>query len=68
MIAHELQHALEVAAAAEVVDARSMAALFGSVGYRLGSSRETPDALAAADRVLDELAAPAPTTGAAEKH
>jgi hypothetical protein len=46
-----------------------MAALFSSVGYRLGSSRETADALAAADRVLDELAAPAPTDAdAAEKH
>lgn len=69
MIAHELQHALEVAAAPDVVDARSMAAFYGSIGYRLGSSRETADALAASGRVADELAAPAPASAdAAERH
>lgn len=57
MMAHELQHAAEVAAAPEVVDGESMAALYDSIGYRLGSSRETADALLAADRVLHELTA-----------
>jgi hypothetical protein len=69
MIAHELQHALEVAAAAEVVDDRSMAALYWSIGYRLGSSHETAGALLAADRVLDELTAASDlSVPAAEKH
>jgi hypothetical protein len=55
MMAHELQqHAGEVAAAPEVVDAESMAVLYDSIGYRLGDSRETA---LAADRVLHELAA-----------
>ena len=54
-IAHELQHALEVAAHAEVVDGASMAALYQRIGRASCSGYETAAAVRAGDVVGVEL-------------
>ncbi len=56
-LAHELQHALEVASAPEVIDAASLARLYQRIGYQSGPGRFESDlARAVGQRVLDELA------------
>src|SRR5262245_29377942 len=60
LLAHELQHALEVARAASVVDAESFAALYERIGYRVStgsSSRcfETDAARNVASKVLGDI-------------
>ena len=56
-LAHELQHALEVASAPEVIDAKSLARLYQRIGYQSGPGRFESDlARAVGKRVLDELA------------
>lgn len=47
MMGHELQHAVEIAAAPEVVDAPSLAALFQRIGVRVRSGVETYETTAA---------------------
>jgi hypothetical protein len=65
MIAHELQHAAEVAAVPSVVDAASMWSLYQRIGYRVGTHRhETATALRTAARVEREMIAPVATPGA----
>jgi hypothetical protein len=58
ILGHELQHVAEIAAAPEVVDPRSFAKLFKSIGYSCGSSAseefETARALEAGERVRRE--------------
>jgi hypothetical protein len=62
-LAHELQHALEIAAAPSVRDARSLAALYQAIGQPAGyPGAETFETAAAADighRVRHELTAQA---------
>ena len=54
---HELQHAVEVAAAASVVDATSMERHYRRIGFLRGTHRhETVDAQETEDRILRELA------------
>lgn len=56
-LAHELQHALEVASAPEVTDAASLARLYRRIGYESGPGQfETDLAQAVGRRVFDELA------------
>jgi hypothetical protein len=60
LIAHELQHALEVIAHAEVVDVATMEAMFSRIGTPLTdgiTGYETAAARAAGDTVLSELLA-----------
>jgi hypothetical protein len=55
-IAHELQHALEIAEAPDVIDERSLAGLYRRIGHVSGvNSFETIDALAVQRRVCREL-------------
>jgi len=58
LIAHELQHALEVLAHPEVVDLESMLAMYARIGRPLSgrSGYETSEAHAAQEAVLSELA------------
>jgi hypothetical protein len=59
LVAHELRHALEVIEHQDVVDARTMEALFQRIGTPLAdrlSGYETSAARAAGDAVLSELA------------
>jgi hypothetical protein len=62
-LGHELQHALEIANAPFVHDARSLAALYTSIGepsgYPGAERYETAAAVAAGYRVRQELVAPA---------
>lgn len=44
MIAHELQHALEIAAVPEVRDTAAMDALYDRIGYRVGFDRHETEA------------------------
>lgn len=56
MIAHELQHAVEVAAAPRVVDEATLDDLYHEIGYRVGTHQhETAGAIRAAHQVLREL-------------
>lgn len=60
IVAHELQHVLEIASTPSVVDDRSFARLFTSIGFSNCLSRqsdqfETPAAVAAGERVRAEL-------------
>lgn len=56
MIAHELQHAVEVAAAPNVVDEASLVDLYHAIGYRVGTHQhETGDAIRVGEQVLREL-------------
>ena len=55
-IAHEVQHALEIAAAPDVIDERSLAVLYRRIGHVSGiNSFETLDAQAMQRRVCREL-------------
>lgn len=57
MLAHELQHALEVAASPEVSDGRTLARLYDRIGWRAGTgSWETDMARSVGERVRLELA------------
>ncbi len=59
VLGHELQHALEVAAAPEVQDAGAARSLYRRIGYeeKWGASFETAAALEAGRRVAAEVAA-----------
>lgn len=72
-LAHELQHAVEIAGAPSVWDARSLAALYTSIGSLTGYSGggETYETAAAAEtgrRVRIELTNAAPAVDAAPRH
>jgi hypothetical protein len=56
LMAHELQHAREVIAHEEVVDAPTMQAMFRKIGAPVKHGYETPAAQAMGDKVLAELA------------
>lgn len=65
MIAHELQHALEVAAAPEVRDTAAMDALYDRIGYRIGLDRHETEAAKLAGAIVQrELRAVSPASGA----
>ena len=55
LMAHELQHAREVIAHQEVVDAPTMQAMFRKIGAPVKHGYETPAAQAMGDKVLAEL-------------
>ena len=55
LIAHELQHALEVIEHEDVVDAATMQAMFRKIGVSVKGGYETAAAGAMGDRVLAEL-------------
>jgi len=58
ILAHELQHVLEVLHAGSPADAAAMARLFGALDHQIEDSKfETEDARAIASRVLSELRA-----------
>src|SRR5437870_476100 len=60
ILGHELQHVAEIAAAADVVDRRSFARLFNTIGFstcHFPEPYETPGALRAGDRVRQEFVA-----------
>lgn len=58
LLAHELQHALEVAQNPDVVDQGGMMTLFGRIGRELCAQQfETDAALAVQSRVFNELSA-----------
>jgi hypothetical protein len=68
VIAHELQHALEVAQASEVGRSETVESLFGRIGLRSGCPRdcyETTEAMNMERRVREELRAHRSTTGPA---
>lgn len=55
-LAHELQHAIEIARAPEIRDATSLARFYGRVGWRSGPGRfETTLARSAGDLALRQL-------------
>jgi hypothetical protein len=54
-VAHELQHALEVAAHRDVVDGPSMAALYDRIGRRSPNGFETEAAVNVSHLVCDEF-------------
>ena len=60
MLAHELQHAAEVAATPSIVDAESLAREYARMGYRKhsldGLAFDTKEAVEVGRRVIDELA------------
>jgi hypothetical protein len=58
LLGHELQHALEIAAAPEVLDEGGIERLYRRIGYEAGRRGrfESPGARAMSDRVRDELA------------
>jgi hypothetical protein len=62
IIAHELQHALEVLAHREVFDAETMRAMYARIGMPIAASHayETTAAFLAEDAVFSELAAHRP--------
>lgn len=53
ILAHELQHVLEVAGAPDVRDAAGMQRLFEKIGYRLGRQRSETSAAADVERAVD---------------
>lgn len=56
ILGHELQHALEVAAAAEVADVNAFAGLYHTIGIRLtGHSFDTYAARVVGEQILSEL-------------
>lgn len=56
IVAHELQHAAEVAAAPEVVDTKTMTALYDRIGFEIVHGQyETEAARAIAERVRREI-------------
>ena len=55
LMAHELQHALEVIGHDEVVDAPTMQEMFRRIGAPVNHGYETPAAQARGDKVLAEL-------------
>ena len=55
LLAHELQHATEVASAAAVTDRASCQKSFASRGWKHGAGFETGDAIAVSKRVAAEL-------------
>jgi hypothetical protein len=55
LVAHELQHALEVIEHEEVVDAPTMQEMFRKIGAPVRHGYETPAARATGDKVLAEL-------------
>jgi hypothetical protein len=56
-LAHELQHALEIAAAPDVKDAASLARLYHRIGWETRTGKfESTAAQAAGKRVLNEFA------------
>jgi hypothetical protein len=55
-LGHELYHAAEIAAAPEVVDADTLAALFARIGRRTPGGYETAEARRASARIAAELA------------
>jgi hypothetical protein len=57
LLAHELQHAVEVAHTPSVVSARRLADLYERIGYRSAYGFETNAARSAARRVVSELSA-----------
>ena len=61
MLAHELQHAAEVAATPSIVDAESLAREYARMGYRKhsphGLAFDTKEAVEVGRRVVDELTA-----------
>ena len=58
-VGHELQHAREVAEASEVIDNRTMDALYHRIGFGVGIDRhETDAARAVTTQVLRELTPP----------
>jgi hypothetical protein len=60
MLGHELQHAIEIANAASVVDQRSVRALYGTIGFAVDSSHrrfESDAARQAGERVRRDLSA-----------
>jgi hypothetical protein len=64
MVAHELQHAREIAAAPEVIDNASMDALYHAIGYGVGVDRHETDAAREITlQVLRELAPGSKTGG-----
>jgi hypothetical protein len=67
LLAHELQHALEVAEAPDVIDPATLRAHYERIGYRSNADDRTPsfDTAAAIDvqrRVAAELARTSSTT------
>lgn len=64
MLAHELQHAVEIAAAPEVIDEAALHALYLRIGYRRGTRAfDTHGAGLAELRVLTELSRAAADDG-----
>ncbi len=58
-LAHELQHAVEVAAAPNVIDAEGLERLYTGIGTNMGDGQfETDAAVAAGKQALDEAYAP----------
>lgn len=58
MVAHELQHAQEIAASLTVRDTATMDALYHQIGFGVGvDQHETDAARAVADRVVQEISA-----------
>jgi hypothetical protein len=58
LIAHELQHALEIARAPEVVTEAATDRLFERIGFKCGRAcQETKEARDVEERVLDEVSA-----------
>ena len=55
LIAHELQHALEVIEHEDVVDGATMQAMFRKIGVSVKGGYETAAAAAIGDRVLSEV-------------
>ena len=58
ILGHELQHVAEIPAAADVVDRRSFARLFNTIGYstcHFAEQYETPGAIRAGERVRQEF-------------
>jgi hypothetical protein len=56
LLGHELQHAVEVARATDVVDEAGMGALFARIGFELWPQRfETDDAVAVESRIEREV-------------
>jgi hypothetical protein len=63
LLAHELQHAMEIAAAPEVRDAASLASLYSHIGWRSGEGQwETSRARGAGERARRELSSSAGST------
>jgi hypothetical protein len=73
IVAHELQHVLEIASTPDVVDERSFVRLFRAIGFSTcwstGSEQfETTAAIATGDRVRAEFLHPSELTVQAKRH